>query len=699
MVLEPGETDRYVPVGVIGEYLGNDGDFKWSKDSNLITMNAFGQYALVSSGKTEGVTTLKVENIYCQAPIEIKVIVGDKYTFEHGDEPYIYVEKQVYTIKKSEAQGITVYYELRNVQSPDYNASSIEYSDGVFNCGIAGQYVGIYPKTSGTGTITIRNSQAKYGVKLYIVVVDERENNAVYLTTSQNYIIVNKGAAKLITIDLVNYVELDSTKITWTSQNNNIAYVVGNGYTVQVYGYGEGITKLIARHNREGGAFNDLEIVVKVLPQGAKEEICYLTTGDNVIETYISTNSTMIQIAKVGGQNTHINATWTVDDPTIVSVMGNNAIAYYTPKKAGIARVTVEDREAGSLKIVIIVKTAQPGSLYLYTATPIVQIHPGSLNNVVELTLVDGEESDNNQFNYEIYSQIPSDMDVARAGGSVVSIYAMGSRMSVAGHYVGLARIRVTHPKAQDPLYIVVQVTEFFEMSFAERAPVIVAGDMYFVGLKLPNYENLSGKVEYHTDNPHVCTVLGGTSSTVLLSANAPGAAVVTATVSGYTLQARLEVTVLAEETFDDWIISTQKTTYVLSPRERPFLIEAFLQGVGVREQDRDDLRWEFGQGGEEMMNIYPPTRKGREVQIEVISKEYKEPRETYIRVTHPLTSRSRTIYVQIAEESNAFTLSKRDIRMESDEMVELSCTIAGGSSRDYDEVIWMASGDKSDPT
>jgi hypothetical protein len=699
LVLEPGETDRYLPIGVIGEYLGNDSDFKWSKDSKLITMNPSGKYALVSAGKTEGVATIKIENVYCQAPIEVKIIIGDKYTFEYGDEPYIYVEKQVYTIKKSDAQGIAVYYELRNVDKPDYNASYIEYSDGVFNCGIAGQYIGINPKTSGTGTITIRNSQARYGVKLYIVVVDERENNAVYLTTSQNYIIVNKGATKLVTIDLVNYVELDSTKIMWASQNNNIAYVVGNGYTVQVYGYGEGITKLTARHIREGGAFNDLEIVVKVLPQGANEEICYLTTNDNVIETYISTNSTMIQVAKVGGQNTQINATWTVDDPTVVSVMGNNAIAYFTPKKAGIARVTVEDREAGPLKIVIIVKTAQPGSLYLYTEKPIVQLLPGSMNNVVSVTLVGGEESDNNQFKYEIYSQIPSDMSVARAGGSVIAIYAMGSRISVAGHYAGLARIRVTHPKAQDPLYIVVQVTEFFEMGFAEHSPLIVVGDMYFVGVQLPNYENLAGKVEYHTDNPNVCTVLGGTSSAILLSANAPGAAVVTATVPGYTQQARLEVMVLAEESFDDWIISTQKTTYVLSPRERPFLIEAFLQGVGTREQDRDNLQWEFGPGGEEMMNMYPPTKKGREVQIEVISKEYKEPRETYIRVTHPLTSRSRTIYVQIAEESNAFTLSKRDIRLESDEMAELSCAIAGGSNRDYDEVIWMVSGDKIDTT
>jgi hypothetical protein len=699
LVLEPGETDRHLPIGVIGEYLGGDGDFKWSKDSNLITMNPSGQYALVSAGKTEGIATIKIENVYCQAPIEVKIIIGDKYTFEYGDEPYVYVEKQVYTLKKSDAQGIAVYYELRNVDKPDYNASSIEYSDGVINCGIAGQYIGIYPKTSGTGTITIKNSQARYGIKLYVVVVDERENNAVYVTTSQNYIIVNKGATKLVSVDLVNYVELDSTNILWTSQNNNIAYVVGNGYTVQVYGYGEGITKLAVRHIREGGAFNDLEIVVKVLPQGVSEEICYLTTNDNVIETYISTNSTMIQVAKVGGQNTQINATWTVDDPTVVSVMGNNAVAYFTPKKAGIARVTVEDREAGPLKIVIIVKTAQPGSLYLYTDTPIVQLLPGSMNNVVSVSLVGGEESDNNQFKYEIYSQIPSDMDVARAGGSVITIYAMGSRISVAGHYAGLARVRVTHPKAHDPLYIVAQVTEFFEMGFAEHAPLVVVGDMYFVGVQLPNYENLAGKVEYHTDNPNVCTVLGGTSSAILLSANAPGAAVVTATVPGYALQARLEVTVLAEETFDDWIISTQKTTYVLSPRERPFLIEAFLQGVGAREQDRDNLQWEFGPGGEEMMNIYPPTKKGREVQIEVISKEYKEPRETYIRVSHPLTSRSRTIYVQIAEESNAFTLSKRDIRMESEEMAELSCSIAGGSSRDYDEVIWMVSGDKIDTT
>jgi len=704
--LEPGFKDCYVRLSVIGEYQGAQGDFVWSSDNSNVTINAFGDSALISAGKAHTTSVITVTNSkYCAEPLYITVVVGPQVVYESMTEPYIQADKTVYTAPIG-GSPLSIPLDIHNVGAVNWMALQYYGEKQFVHIAQAAGSLKVEPLTVGTDIIHVNYPGVKRELLIYVVVTQPGENSAVYLTTAQNYIIINQNNTQTVDIGMVGFMEPDASKIKWNSLDPAVCYVVGNGRTVQVVGLKPGVTKITAEHVGSPKAYNVLDIVVKVLPPGSEEQVCYLTTGDNVIETYIGTQSGQITINKIGGKVSAVDAVWTVDDPAVVGVVGVNNIGYYTPKKAGVAKITIADREAGTLSIVIIVRKSRPGSQYLYTAEPVVLINPGTSNKTLSVTLDGGEESDEKDFRWQIYGQLPSDPDIAKQGGSVVVLYGQGRRASVSGIYAGTARIKVTHPKAAEALFIVVQVSHESSLRFGQSSIDIVVGELSCVTLRVPEWENYTDKIKYSTKNPGVCTVLGTHRAAVLTGVNV-GTTEVTARVEGTDMTAAINVNIIPQQTYNEPRIVVSKTMYVFSPREAPIMLSAQLVGVGVVETDNDLLEWNVI-NNKNMLKIFPETNnpnhsKGREIQLEVINRSYPVSEICTIEITCPSLklseSAKRTIVITVQEDTNALRLSKTNINMESGDMAELSCTIMGGTAKDYDEVIWEAERDSFDKT
>jgi hypothetical protein len=704
IILEPEWNDYYFNINIIGEYKGDEKDFIWSADSNKISVNGFGTNAFISSGKQEGQAVITIKNKYCEEDLKINVYVSKKYVQHESTEPYLYASRNVYTMNKSDS-SLIIPLEIRNVGEVNYNNVFLHSTGHVFNCTFANGNIYVNPYDTGTGTIEVYYNDLS--LKLYIIIHETSGNEAVFLTTAQNYVIVNENAVRGILADLINYEEIDSSKIIWKSADTRVAHVIGSGKAVQILGAGAGITKLTVSHYK---AYNDLEILVKVLPSGSAEDICYLTTGENVIESYISTLTRRIQVAKVGGRQ-DVNAVWTVDNPAVAGVVGSNNTAYVTFKKAGSAKITVSDVEAGTLDIVVIVREAKPGSLFIYPDSNIVQVTPGSSNGVIGVSLPGIDESEEKNFKWEIFSQLPSDIDVARGGGSVVSIYAMGRRAAVNGIYAGTARIKVTHPKAAEAAFIVVQVTNFKSMRFGQESADIVVNNMEYIVLETPDYENYTDKVQFVSSNPNTATVIG-THRVILVSANEIGKATITASVPNTDLTASIDINVIADVKHNEPDIVTNQTMFVLSPLDAPFYVNASIIGYAVSDLDSEDLEWTINYTNEEerspMIKIFPEngdsnrkgfSSKGKSILVEVQRKTYTNLSYCTVTVSHRLTSKKRVLYLQIQEDSKAFTISTKYIQLETGQTAELSCNILNGTSKDYDEVVWTARRDDADPS
>jgi hypothetical protein len=713
LVLKPNIYGILVTVDVIGEYFGTNADFIWSKDSILLEWEVSGKTAFINTKDKTGEVNISVENKYCQYPLKIKIIIENDFSVTGS--PHVYAVMTVYQLRLTD-EAWKISFSVNNMETVDYSNVVLSKTGNAADAVLNGSYLEVKAKSPGVSEIEIRYPGA-VSLKLYFIVSDNMENSAVYLTTAMNYVVVPKSKTKVIDVSLINYTELNSDNIKWTSSDYNTVTVVGNGRTVQAYGVKTGLAKLTVKHP---ASYNDLEILVKVVEENDMSNAAYLTTVDNIIETYVQNNSLQISVNKVGGILPELETTWTVDDPTIVSVMGGGGSAYMIPKKAGLAKITVVDKEAGKLDIVVIVKEAKAGTEYISTEEPVIQLSPGVMSSAtVQVKLVGGTETDTKDFQWQIYEHLPSDYMVAKNGGQVISLFGMGDRASVQGNYVGTAKIRVSHPKAQLPLYIAVQVTNFNSLSFNENEAVILNGDIYFASIRVPNYENFMGKVEYSTDNPAVCVVTGS-DKVALLQSQGVGKANITAIVRGTDLQATIAVTVIERDNYAEPNIIVPKTTYLLNPRERPFQIEAYLQGAGVTEESRYGLKWEAllynGTDQESVwdaIEIYPSEKVEKEpygggetveilrgtgpiIQVEVKNEKLPEgqtfqTKEIVIVVSQPeITSRTKTIYVKISEVSGIFTLDKSDIVMEPQGMVDLSCTILGGRASDYKEVVWI---------
>jgi len=709
IILEPGHIDYYTVIRTVGEYRGNESDFKWSSDSPKIHLNAFGTFAFISvdnGGEYKG--TITVRNEYCGENLTITVIVGEKYARQEVTEPYMYTEKTVYTMNKSDS-SLLIPLEIRNMPNVNYNDVTVSADSNSFYCTFANGNIIVNATETGSGIIYADYKNLSH--KIYIIIQELFENGAVYLTTSQNYVIVSVNAVKPITVSLVNYEEPDGAKITWKSDNTNVAQVVGSGKVVQVLGVGAGITKFTASHNK---SFNSLNIIIKVLPSGSDEDVCYLTTAENVIETYVSNSSRQIIVTKVGGRSGAIEAVWSFDNPFVIGLTGSNNTAYITAKKAGSAKITVSDKEAGTLDIIVIVRESKPGDLFIFPSQDIVQITPGSANGVLQVTMPGIDLSDEKDFRWSLYTQMPSDLSVAKNGGSVVSIYAMGSRCSISGIYAGTARIKITHPKAAEAAYIVVQVTNFMEMKFAQHSVEIVRNETAYVVLEIPDYGNFTDKVKFSVDNTSSVSVIGTHRVALLSAQNTTGKAVVTAYIPDTGLSCTIDVTVVDEPRYNEPEILTSQSMFILSPREAPFYISAKIIGFGINDEDSEFLQWTINyddaQRVKPMLKIFPENTGdatkgissiGKTVLIEVQQypgKVYTDVEYCTLTLSHPATGRKRVLYFQIQEDSNAFTISRNAMTLESGQQMELTCNILNGSLKDYDEVVWEAKRDSIDP-
>jgi len=704
--LEPGFKDCYVHLSVIGEYQGAQGDFIWSSNNANVTINAFGDSALISAGKAHTTSVITVTNAkYCAEPLYITVVVGPQTVYESMTEPYIQADKTVYTAPIG-GSPLSIPLDIHNVGAVNWMALQYYGEKQFVHVTQAAGSLKVEPLAVGTDIIHVNYPGVKRELLIYVAVTRSGENSAVYLTTAQNYIIINQNNTQTVEIGMVGFMEPDASKIKWNSLDPSVCYVVGNGRTVQVVGLKPGVTKITAEHLGNPKAYNALDIVVKVLPPGSDEQVCYLTTGDNVIETYIGAQNGQITINKVGGKVSAVDAVWTVDDPAVVGVVGVNNIGYYTPKKAGVAKVTAVDREAGALSVVIIVRASRPGSQYLYTAEPVALIRPGTSNQTLSVTLDGGEESDEKDFHWQIYGQLPSDPEIAKQGGSVVVLYGQGPRASVSGIYAGTARIKVTHPKAAEALFIVVRVSDESSLRFGQSSVDIVVGELSCITLRVPEWENFTDKVKFSVKNPNVCTVLGTHRAAVLTGVNT-GTTEVTARVEGTDMAAAINVNIIPQQTYKEPQIAVSRTMYVFSPREAPVMLSAQLFGVGIVETDNDLLEWNVI-NNKNMIKIFPETgnanhSKGREIQLEVINRGYPVSEICTIEITCPSLklseSAKRTIVITVQEDTNALRLSKININMESGDMTELSCTIMGAATKDYEEVIWEAERDSFDKT
>ena len=697
-ILEMGGDATYVGIDVIGDNFTHYGMFDWTvKDPSIIDLSSTGIGAYVTA-KKEGTTTITIDNPECINSLEILIIVGERYSYEGSTLPYIWVSKSIFELGINDTFQ-TLSYELRNMP----NSSN---SDVVFD--IEGSSVTVNTRTIGFITanpiaigLTKVTLSAGPGVltEIYFIVRQGEATGSVYLTTSENFVIGGLNDIRLVNVRLVGHTETDSNNFRWSIKDESIARVVGNGNVGSVYGIREGETVITVSHAKIPDEYS-LQINLKI-SSNRNEQAVYLTTQTNVMEAVATNVAVDIYIQKIGGNPANRKTTWSVDDPTVVSVTGSEYTGMFTPKKAGIAKITITNEEIPlrPLNIVVIVREPSGTGMYIAMPTTLVMLRPGTLNYRATASLVGGNESDNRDFVWTIHHQEPANVEVAQAQGNVVTIVPSGNQCNINAIYDGVARIRVSHKKSDIVGYLTVQVTRHNELSFKRVSIELEEGESQFVALDVPTYDNFREKILFSSDNNDVAIVMG-VSGTALVQAKAKGNAIIRAWIAGKEQVTELFVNVVEDHNPMVTRIITAKTSYSFNPRSPAEKIQAELLGLSVIDSMNDDLRWypSFLNPDEPELLLFPQAtmqdsngayHQGRELQVSPSGHLGM----ATITIGHQMIDPKywKTVIIIVNEHSDALTLDKEKMLIQNDTAQNLRATIIGGRQSDYDQIVWIA--------
>lgn len=296
-----------------------------------------------------------------------------------------------------------------------------------------------HPKSENNLTITVR-------IGSEYIITNPKDP---FITTTKDVLGLVKGAqGEQITAKLEN--KQGNQLFTWEIQDSEIATINPLGDKCFIIPKKAGQTSLIIRHAE---ATYDKKVLILVA--NTEEELkglAYLTTTQNVIRMVTNTQQTL-SVRVSGDDKASPNSySWNIDNPSIGYLIDNGSNAVVTASKAGVARITITHPSClYPLEVILIVSdTLIDASMnpYITTNQNIVTITKGGSSKNLQLTLVGGEETDNQFFSWTVDR------------GDLLSLTHNGNNALVKGLKVGEAQITVRNPKAQYPLQIIIIVED-----------------------------------------------------------------------------------------------------------------------------------------------------------------------------------------------------------------------------------------------
>jgi hypothetical protein len=687
-LINKNDSNVMVSVAVVGNYFGGDNYWQWTDyDNNIISLEYQGSYAIINP-KKEGQTTIIVSNAQCGNNLAITVIVGDRFVIENNAMPYIFVEKTIFEVSKNVTQ-LSIPYNIVNLTNVNNNSVFIDVHTTMFNVRLDRQnhIVNLDIHGTGIGRFDICYGELKRDV--YVLVHETSNYSNVYLTTGENYIIAMVGELRTVNIGLVGYDELNSNKFTWSVDNPSVVQVVGNGLVGQIYGVATGEAIITVRHPLAEPY--PLRINVKVVKDGIKEGVVYLTTQRNIIETVAGNATESIYVQKIGGNPSNNNCIWSVSDESVVSVTANGFMAQYTAKKEGVARITVRSNESVyKLEIVVVVKAALNNNIYIHRDSHLLQLKPGASQRRIGVVLMNGEAKDISDFVWSVDNNVPFDPAIAKAGGKVISIVGSNNECFINAQHEGTAQIRVRHKKSERDLIITVYVSYFEQIGFSVKSKSIVVGDNEFIGINIPTYKYMNEKVRVWSSDTGICDVYYS-NEMVLLYGRSNGNAVIYAKVDGEDGEAQLLVNVTKDTDININKIVVSRSLYSVNLKTGPFRLDALITGAGIVDYDNDNILWDMNKTG--IIDLFPsnvPASSGKGRQIQVTPKTLGT---VNILVRHGYVEEQfwKVITVIVADINDKFSVSKNDVLIHNMTPQTVTASIYGGTTRDYAEIKWIA--------
>ena len=653
-----------------------------SEDESVATVIGNGTSATITAQK-EGETVINISHPDSQNTLKIYVRIGSEYVIPETD-PVVYISSEdVLTLLRDDPPYPLQAF-LANFNSQD-TSGFIFATDNSNVAAISAQTTTgtayIKPVSSGQAQITIRHKESPIEKKVLVVVGNSCEELAsyVYLTTATNVVSIGEGNTRTISVSVKNAANTIIDGYTWESSNPNIVDITASGSSALLKANSCG-TAFITVTNKE--CKYPLSIIVQVVDPIAASANPFIQLSSSVLTLNVSSNFTSVTADLIGGTSDDYSGfVWSVKDPSICAVYGQNEVGKIRALESGQTYVTVSHPKANySAQLLVVCDKQTESECYINVPSSIITMKPNASAQTVTASLVNGSSTDKYNFGWSL--------DVY----DVIDFQYSANVCTITPKQTGTATITISHPKAAYNQQIIVNVQEYSNFAFPQTSLSLTQGTVSFQNMQVPT-TSVTTHIEYSVDNSEICSI-SGTKAVAQITGIKPGTTTVRAKLiasSTGVVQATSEMLVYVKEASTSAVYITASSTIFTVNKGKSQTLSATLTGTGVTTTDQYGLKWTTSDS--DVISITGISSDGS-VKGQSIYITAMKPGEALITCSHEKAASDLQFYVVVPGTAEKYvTLNKSYMTLtKGSSGSSIKATIDNAeSSADYYDLEWDA--------
>jgi hypothetical protein len=680
-----------VTVTALGMTEAEKKNIKWQKSNDLITLlpQSDGVTCKILPNGKEGETMITVSHPAGNT-LDIKVIVSRDAQLSGvvhiGFDDIVKVGFGETKNMQVNLQG-KVSYNPANFTVTGDGSDKAEFS-------IIGSTITIKGKKPGQAKLTIDHPDS-FIRKEVVVVVTTNAEGLIYMTTKDNFSVINENDFRTVSIEMMGYDDVNPNNYLWTvePESAGILSVAGNGKTgvISALKGSVGKTGKIRVHNYN--AEFDLFLYARV--SDTEKKPVYITTAQNIV-TITEGFSLNVEVGLVNGVPGEESLfEWFNQTPDFITFYAAGKTALIKGTRPGAGRVQIRHPSSlNGIEIVVIVEPDRSDSgIYITTSELLVDMKPNQPVKMISVNLVGGLPEDVYGFKWEIlnYTSLEYYMqNGVMVNKPVIDLTSGADRAYINPLNEGEAIIRVTHPKTSYKLDIKIDVKLYNKIEFTTKNATVDMGDTLLLTVNAPTNQ----RVIYESSNENVALVSGTNKVCIVEGVKGPkeSYALITARNVNGTLSDELLLKVNYKEVNDAGFIAVGGNLITLNKNDGAVLVKAKLEGNDkdgkpLTEKDWEDIEWHKVGDTNNAISLLPAY--GSEVSIKPINAG-----EVELQLKHPKLKAGyiKRVYVRVTVDETIFNVNPVLVRLNpgGHETVECNLSNVLGSQADiYKDVVW----------
>ena len=319
----------------------------WSSDDEDVFKVSGSGLSCVVSGLSSGSSYLRAKNDYLSSDYTALVICGTEA--ELSSASYLYCDQRNLEVFKDVAS----FFEVSSTVSLDEEKYSCSVSDpSLLLAKMSGNVLVINPLKAGNTEVTVSHPDASNSLVFFVKVLDEVSIEYPYYFSYDKFLGIVVGDTKEYSLELVGAGEAESNRIAWSSSDEKVAAVSGNGSSCRIRASGLGEAEVTAHSARSE---KDARVIVytAMTEEELRKKVVISAESYNYL-SYVG-NDIFVPVSVSNPEENREKLTWDCDDLSVCKVDSNYDSAYIRCLSAGNCVITVSCGSS-SVRIYVSVK-------------------------------------------------------------------------------------------------------------------------------------------------------------------------------------------------------------------------------------------------------------------------------------------------------------------------------------------------------